>query len=406
MLPALIFAPAGNGINMKFFDIVTMLKTRLSRKKIRTCLAVLGIAVGVMSVTAITTVGDSGERAVFGEFSKMGIDGVNIKKRVSKINSKINLTYNDVKKAKENVSDAYISGIYTNVGVVSQNEFERDCMVMAVDSDFYKIASLKLSEGRFISNSDNENQNLICVIDDATKKRLYGNQNVLGKTIDLMTSGGVESFIICGVIENSGGAISDSIPLFFYIPVNSVDKIFNTKSIDYISVVSHEKEKFLEKSTEVLDLLDNKDIFFIEDINAEKAKIENATDMLKNIIGSIALISLIVGGIGVMNIMLVSVSERTKEIGIKKSIGASNNDILFEFLTESLFITLFAGIIGMLAGILVSYFFSKALDINFILSKTALLKIFSITFFTGLIFGGYPALIAANKDPVRALYSE
>ena len=391
---------------MNFFDITSMIKIRFRRKKVRTLLAVLGIAVGVMSVTAITTIGDSGEKAVFGEFSKMGIDGVNIKKRISSTNSKITLTYSDVIKAKENVFDSYISGIYTNAGIVTNNDTDRDCMILAVDGDFYKIASLKLSEGRFISSSDNENQNFVCVIDKTTKKNLYNNENVLGKTINLTTNNGTEAFTICGVLENFGGAISESIPLFFYMPVNSIEKAFNTKAIDYISVVSFDKDKYLEKSNEILNLLDNKEHFFIENINAEKEKIENATEMLKNIIGAIALISLIVGGIGVMNIMLVSVSERTREIGIKKSIGASNRDILLEFLTESLFLTLFAGIIGMLAGILISYNVSKILDISFVLSKGALLRIFLISFSTGIIFGGYPALIAANKNPVNALHSE
>jgi len=391
---------------MNFFDIISMLKIRLKRKKIRTSLAILGIAVGVMSVTAIETVGDSGEKAVFGEFTKMGIDGVNIKKRVSKLSANINLTYSDVEKAKGNVDEAYISGIYTNAGAVTNNEIERDCMIMAVDNDFYKIASLKLTEGRFISPSDNENKSLVCVIDSITKKKLYNSEEVLGKTIELTTGSGIEVFTICGVLENSGGAISDSIPLFFYMPVNSIEQVFKTKNIDYISIVSHDKDKLEEKSREVLKLVNNSEAFFIEDINAEKEKIEKATDMLKNIIGVIALISLIVGGIGVMNIMLVSVNERTKEIGIKKSIGASNRDILFEFLTESLFITLFASIIGMLIGILVSYGFAKFLEIAFILSKTALVKIFTISFLTGIVFGGYPALIAANKDPVIALRSE
>ena len=391
---------------MSFFDIISMIRIKIRRKKIRTGLAVLGIAVGVMSVTAITTVGDSGEKAVFGEFTKMGIDGVNIKKRISKLSNNIHLTYKDIEKAKSKISDAYISGIYTNAGVVTNNDMERDSMVMAVDNDFYKIASLKLTEGRFISQSDNDNQNLVCVIDNITKKKLYNNQDVLGKTIDLTTNSGTETFIICGVLENSGGAISDTIPLFFYIPVNSIEKIFNSKEIDYISIVSHDKERLTEKSNEIFDLIDNKDNFFIENINAEKERIEKAMGMLKNIIGAIALISLIVGGIGVMNIMLVSVSERTREIGIKKSIGASNMDILFEFLTESLFITLFAGFLGIMSGILISYLFAKMLDIIFVLSKAALLKIFIISFSTGLVFGGYPALIAANKDPVIALRSE
>jgi putative ABC transport system permease protein len=104
-----------------------------------------------------------------------------------------------------------------------------------------------------------------------------------------------------------------------------------------------------------------------------------------------------------MNIMLVSVNERTREIGIKKSIGAKNSDILAEFLIEALIITLFAGIIGMAAGIAVSAVSSKALDIVFILSWRSLMKIFAISFFTGIIFGGYPALIAANQSPVAAL---
>ena len=392
---------------MKFFDILSMLKIRLKRKKIQTALAVLGIAVGVMSVTAITTVGNSGERAVFGEFAKMGINGVNIKKRISKTHSDIIFSYDNVITAKKNVSDIYVSGIYTNVGSVSHNNIDRDAMIMAVDSDFYKIASLKLEEGRFISSSDNENENLVCVIDSYTKKRLFDNENVLGKEIKLSTLINEETFTICGVMENSGGIINDSIPLFFYMPVNSITKVFNTKMLDYISVVSYDESLLDEKSNEVLRLIEKQnnvsDVFYIDNINAEKEKIENATNLLKDIIGAIALISLVVGGIGVMNIMLVSVNERTKEIGIKKSIGAKNGDILFEFLVEALFITLFAGIIGMGAGIAVSVLFARILDISFVLSFGTLAKIFSISFLTGIIFGGYPALIAANKDPVVAL---
>jgi putative ABC transport system permease protein len=191
------------------------------------------------------------------------------------------------------------------------------------------------------------------------------------------------------------------------MPVNSIKKVFNTNAVDYISAVSRDSVQLNEKSGKILELVEKSNktngIFYIEDINSEKEKIENATGLLKNIIGAIALISLIVGGIGVMNIMLVSVNERTREIGIKKSIGAKNSDILEEFLIEALIITLFAAILGMAAGIGVSVVCSKVLDITFILSWHSLMKIFAISFFTGIIFGGYPALIAANQNPVTAL---
>jgi putative ABC transport system permease protein len=395
---------------MNLIDTISMIRVRLKRKKLRTSLAVLGILVGIMAVTAITTIGNSGERAVFAEFSKMGINGVNIKKRIAKTSSPKSLIYNDVRLAKKSISDTYISGVYSNLGTVQNNGIERDSYILGVDSDFYRIASLKISEGRFISNSDNDNQNMVCVIDSYTKKKLYNNENVLGKTIKLSTVYGENSFTICGILENSSGVMSDSIPLFMYIPANSIQKVFHTDKLDYLSVVSMNENKLEEKSNEVLKLIESesteKDIFYIDNINKEKQNIQNASSLLKNIIGAIALISLIVGGIGVMNIMLVSVSERTREIGIKKSIGAKNSDILFEFLIEAMFITLFAAILGLGFGIVISFIIASFLEIEFLISFSNIANIFLISFLTGLIFGGCPALIAGNLDPVVALRSE
>jgi putative ABC transport system permease protein len=395
---------------MNLFDTISMIRVRLRRKKLRTSLAILGILVGIMAVTAITTIGNSGERAVFAEFSKMGINGVNIKKRIAKTSSPQNLLYSDVRLAKETISDTYISGVYANTGTVQNNNIDRDSYILGVDSDFYKIASLKIVEGRFISKSDNDNQNLVCVIDSYTKKKLYNNENVLGKTIKLSTVYGENSFTICGILENSSGVMSESMPLFMYIPVNSIQKVFHTDKLDYISVVSMNEKKLEDKSNEVLNLIEKEkkdtNVFYIDNINKEKENIENASKLLKNIIGAIALISLIVGGIGVMNIMLVSVSERTREIGIKKSIGAKNTDILFEFLVEALFITLFASILGLSFGIIISIVIANFLEIKFLISVSSITNIFLISFVTGLIFGGYPALIAGNLDPVVALRSE
>ncbi len=381
---------------MKIGDgIVTALKMIRSRK-LRTALNIIGVMLGCASVISIVCLGDSGSSAVVAKFEKMGIDCVAIKSAV--------LTERDIDFLRNTTENAAITPVYMNYGKVQKGDKTVPVIVWGIAPGYEEIFDINIEKGRNIADYDVARSRTVAV----TEHKFYDTFG--GGTVTLTAKNRNFDLEIIGVAEggNEDFAIfSESVPQCVYIPYNTAMRIYSAIRPDYISIkpiegISPELEgiravRRLERNTGQFGR------YYAENMAQQKEILDSVLDIIKLILGCIAAISLIVGTIGIVNVMLIAVSERTPEIGMMKAIGAKNRDIILQFVTEAAVITFIGAVSGALLGTLIasvlsSYCgFSMVCDIGKIIGITAAVVAF------GIIFGVYPAKVAAGLDPAEIL---
>lgn len=423
--------------------------------KVRTSLTALGIIFGVAAVIAMLAIGNGAKQEVLEQMKMIGVNNIIIKaKQIEiKVGSKPSDETEQDKdnKSKENLSpglniqEAFaIKRIIPTVKYVSvetkkettfivkDNHFKGE--LSGVSSDFFKIFQISMEEGYTPSETNFKSGDQVCVIGHNVKSRLFPTSNALGEQIKC----GRHWYKIIGVMNVRGKAMGvgasagvDEFDQNVYIPIQSYLKRHNDKSIitklklsqyddedidpnrnqvDNI-VVQVEDPKYLRPSADLIDRMLKRKHSQAEDYSISVPELllkqEQKTRNIFNIVlGAIASISLIVGGIGIMNIMLASVLERTKEIGIRRSIGARASDVVFQFLSEAAIISLFGGLIGVILGIVLAFVISKATDIPTIVSWFSVIISFMVSAAVGIVFGIMPAKKAADNDIVDSLRYE
>lgn len=385
----------------------------LFRKKIRTFLTIGGIAIGVMSVTVISMIGEIGKYAIQSELSSMGIGGMVIRTNSEKSGS-LKLTSEDLKLVEKNDSVQQAAPLMTQYGNIRMRNQVTKGVVWGVGNHTDQIISMELLHGRMINQSDIASLNQVCIVDESYALEHYKRSNIVGKTLEIAFNGGYQAFEVIGV-SKSGGALlqnlmGDVVPCFTYIPYTTMQKLSLKTGFTQIIVKTKEGTDAnmlgSDLVSEISDSIGKKDAVVIDDLNQQIDQLNGILNIITLILTVIAAISLVVSGLSIMTVMLVSVSERTREIGIKKSIGANKRIILTEFLTESFFLTLLGAAIGACAGFLIGAVGCIILGIPVIINYQMML--FSILFAIGIgmIFGIYPAMKAAKLKPVDALRFE
>jgi putative ABC transport system permease protein len=289
-----------------------------------------------------------------------------------------------------------------------------ECMLWGVNQDADNVIELEPVYGRLINKGDLASNAKVCVIDEKIAMDYYKRANIVGKKISLTINDSVEEFTVVGVVKNGVSVLQNMlggiIPNFVYIPYTTMSELSNQTYFDQIVV----KLKDSNSDDQINDriektLISNRVTFTglrIENLLKQKQQFNNILSIVTIILSAIAGISLVVSGLSIMTVMLVSVNERTREIGIKKSIGATNKDIMIEFLIESVLITLIGGLCGVIGGLLLSLLgctiFNLVLNINY----TMILGILVLSVTIGLVFGVYPAYRASKLRPVEALRYE
>ena len=385
---------------MFFFDYIRYSVLGMLNKKSRIMLTVISILIGIISVTVISNIGSSGQLAVDNELNKLGLNGISIKSK------KMDLDTEDAYKVKECLGNNYsVSTFSKNVGEGYYNNKKSDLVVWGGEEDILKILNFNVIYGRGIRKKDVSDHKNIAIITESASKKIFNKVNSIGEKITIKSPVKLVDLIVVGVVDNSGlyEKISANMPSFIYIPSTVYKDIYGDYSIGDISLVGQENEDLNSLGENVIKILSPKKELYFENINNYKKTIGNIADLVTLIITLIGAISLIVGGISVMNTMLVSVNERKKEIGIKKALGETNVSIMAEILTESLIIVVFSCILGMMIGIFISYIIVKLCDIELSISVSSLLSSFVFSVFTGSIFGIYPAYKASKLDPVKSL---
>ncbi|OOF84731.1 macrolide ABC transporter permease/ATP-binding protein MacB [Rodentibacter ratti] len=379
--------------------------------KMRSLLTMLGIIIGITSVVSVVALGNGSQQKILENIKGIGTSTMTIfngtgfgDRRAEQMQ---NLTVNDANALNQ---QSYVQSVTPNSSssgtLVYGNQTFSSTSLKGVGEQYFDVEGLNLKQGNFFSAQDVLENNQVALIDESAKKAIFPNESALGKVVMFNK----RPLRIIGVVSDRqmGGASSS---LNVYAPYTTVmNRISGSKKISSITVkiADEVNSTVAEKGiTELLSLRHGKKDFFVMNSDTIKQTIESTTGTMKLLISSIAFISLIVGGIGVMNIMLVSVTERTKEIGVRMAIGARQTNILQQFLIEAVLICLIGGITGILLSGLIGLLFNLFMkDFTMAFSTASIITAVLFSTLIGVLFGYMPAKRAAQLNPIAALARE
>ncbi|WP_338959012.1 ABC transporter permease [Fusobacterium nucleatum] len=392
----------------QFFESFDMSVSAIIAHKMRSLLTMLGIIIGIASIVCVVAIGNGSQQQVLKNISSLGTNTMDIfngEGMGSRFADRIkSLSTTDVDILEQ---QSYVDSVTPNSSIVYQNKsFSGN--LKGVGADYFDVRGVKISSGRAFSKEDEQNLNSVTLIDENTQKSLFGeNENPIGKVI-LFNK---KPLKIIGAVNLSDVIGLNSSELNIFAPYTMVmNKVSGEKYIGSITVKVKDDvdSQVAQKSiTDLLKAKHGKKDFFIMNTDTLKKTIESTTGTMKILISSIAVISLVVGGIGVMNIMLVSVPERTKEIGIRMAIGAKEKNILQQFLLEAVLICFIGGIIGIVLSLLIGWGFNSiSKSFSMIFSGFSIVMAVLFSTLVGIVFGYMPAKNAAKLDPIEALSRE
>ncbi len=389
-------------------EALKMAVIAMSNHKLRTFLTMLGIIIGIASVVSVVALGNGSQQSVLDNISSMGTNTIEIKpgtgrgdRRAGRIQT---LTASDAESLKTlPYVDSVTPTVSTNLLIRYGNQTVSG-QVEGVGTEFFRVRGYSLAEGNYFDQSSVESLEQVAVIDDNTASELFPDQSPLGEVVFL----GRLPVRIIGVTEPMESAMGNSDSLNVWIPYTTVSgRIFRQNFVNDITVRVDENVSSSAAEQGIIDLLTmrhGKVDFFTINTDTIRQNIEKTSATMTLLISAIAFISLVVGGIGVMNIMLVSVTERTKEIGIRMAVGARQSDIMRQFLIEAVLVCFLGGVLGIGLALLIGEVFAAVSDdFSMLYSTNSIVTAFVCSSLIGVLFGFIPARNAAQLQPVEAL---
>lgn len=390
---------------MNLPKLFKMALSSVLQNKIRSFLTMLGIIIGISSVSVLVGMGEGTKKQITDQIEKLGTNLITIS-----ITGNRNASFTDAEieelQSKPGVSSIAPSMSQNNINIKAGTETSTTTME-ATTAPYEQIRKLTVSSGRFINDRDVANRFKVLVIGPETADTLFGTTNVVGQK---MYVNGIE-FSIVGVLKSEGSSSTGSSDDRIILPISTAQRLLKSTTVRTFYVEAESKDK-VEEAMAYLTLFLNKKF----NNNTSSYRVFNQTSLLETassttesmttMLAGIAAISLVVGGIGIMNIMLVSVIERTREIGIRKAIGAKRSSILVQFLIESASISSFGGVLGVSLGYLCAYLAQTFFKTTVIISSQVVLGAFIFSVLVGIIFGMYPANKASKLNPIDALRFE
>lgn len=409
---------------------IKMSLTALLSNKARSFLTMLGIIIGVAAVIIIVAVGAGAQSLIVAQVKSLGTNLVGIlpgKAEESGPPASVmgvvitTLTYDDAiaLRNKKNVPNIVDAAAYSvSIGTVTWGSVSYDTNLRGTTASYLNVEGGELSEGRFFTEDEEKNLSRVAVLGSKAKTEIFGDSDPVGQRIKIKK----HTFEVIGVMKERGKIAFQDYDDQIFLPVKTVQKLLS--GVDYLGFIRakidneadipraiNDIEMTLRERHDIADQSGAGDDFTVQSAAEALDMITTITNALRFFLAAMAALSLLVGGIGIMNIMLVSVTERTREIGLRKAVGANNSNITWQFLLEAVIITSIGGIIGIVGGVVISFLAAiiiRALGYSweFSISIWSVLLAFFVALAIGLIFGIYPAHKASKLEPVEALRYE
>lgn len=390
--------------------------------KMRSFLSMLGIVIGVGAVIAIVSVGTGSTKQITSRIANLGSNMITVYPRalrgqfgrLSSFNSQQKFTLELSEHLEEFCpSVKQVIPVKQINGRLFSDNVNINSVIIGTRAGYTEINSYEIAQGVFVSKEDDLERRQVIVLGDQVARDLFENVNPIGQTVRVNYDGRVFQFTVVGVMKEKGGSMAGNLDERVYVPLSVVmDRLTAQRYVDSLLAQAYSSEQANNAVLEIEYFMKR----HLEDDKGEQFRITSQDEILDTVssvsntmsmmLGGIAAISLLVGGIGIMNIMLVSVTERTREIGIRKALGAKNKNILFQFLMESLSLSSLGGVAGIGFGWIATFFLSKYGNWPFIISTISVILAFGFAIFIGVFFGLYPAMKAARMNPVDALRYE
>ncbi|GMR09104.1 MAG: ABC transporter permease [Gammaproteobacteria bacterium] len=399
---------------MGLIDTIKFSFTALERYRMRTSLMLLAMAIGVASVVVLTSLGEGARRYVTGQFSSLGSNLLIVLPGRSETTggspnmlvgeTPRDLTIDDAQALLRSSSIRRIAPINVGSAPVSWKGRERDVSIIGSTSDLLDIRHWEMGQGKFLPRIDPDQSSPVSVIGANIRRELFGPNPALGQWIRI----GEHRFRVIGVMASEGRSIGIDVEDLVIIPVASAQSLFNSFSLFRILIEATSRDSIPAARKFILNTVTErhqgeKDITVVTQ-DAVLQTFDKIFDALTYAVGGIAAISLSVGGILIMNVMLITVSQRTAEIGLLKALGATRNHITLIFIAEAILLSLLGAILGIIIGEIGSWFIGISYpQLPVGAPWWAVTAALAVALFTGLLFGTLPARQAARLDPVRAL---
>ena len=403
------------------YEYIKMAVHNIMANKGRSFLTMLGIIIGIASVIAIVSVGEGTKNQMNSEIDDIGGGQIAISVSDEAQTDEEWITADDVEaiRAVDGIEGVNVSDSFSGETTTGKGNFS--LMLTGEGPDAKLLNNATMKHGVYFGENEVQEAKNVCVLSDADAKRLFGTDDVVGMTVDVNCYGLTKSLRICGVTtqKENGTFVSytyEGMPVTINVPYTTMNEF--TGVSDYFFSVTMQTDKSLNSqdvADKVVKLMEKrhqcagKDYFQVQSFQDIMSSMNQMLDMVTAFISFVAGISLLVGGIGGLNIMLVSVTERTREIGIRKSLGAKTSSIMMQFLAEAAILTVIGGVIGIVLGVIGGYVICSIISSSMGMSITpgiSLSTIMAATLFScavGVFFGIYPAKKAAKLSPIEAL---
>lgn len=396
---------------MKYTRLIIMALSSVWNNKMRSFLTMLGIIIGISSVIVLVGMGQGTQKNISDQIEKLGTNLITVNIMGNRTPTITDSELADLK-TKPGIKEIAPTISQGNVNIKSGSK-SSTTTIEASTPNYSEIRKLSVSSGRFITQRDLDNRYNVLVIGSETAQNIFDSTNVVGNT---MYVNGIE-FTIVGVLESTGTSSSGSSDDRIILPLTTAERLLKTANAKTFYIEAESKDTvdtamsyltlFLNKKYQITDSTTNTRSYYrVMNQTSILDTATSTTQSMTSMLAGIAAISLIVGGIGIMNIMLVSVVERTREIGTRKAIGAKRRTILLQFLIEAASVSGLGGIIGVLFGYFGSYIGQQFFNTTILISGNIVIVAFLFSLIVGVAFGIYPANKASKLNPIDALRFE